>query len=158
MFLLLFGSLLLNATATRSGQWIALVFLFNNLLRTEEKSSVFSHLYITSRHYSIPILFIAVSVREENVWKEKQVLKQKVQSKNKAFLPWLLKCCALSWTNGHWLPECNQNQKLAKGVFVYSQGTVKSSGTEELPLQPKPIYLSQHSSVSMPISPAERTN
>lgn len=117
LLLLLFGSLLLTVTATRSGQWIALVFLFNNLLRREEKLSMFSHLYITAQHYSMSILFTVVSIREENVWKEKEVLK--VQKKDKAFLPWLLKCCALSWTSGHWLP-CNQNQKLAKGMFVLS--------------------------------------
>lgn len=37
----------------------------------------------------MPIFFIAVSLREENVWKEKQVLGEKVQKKDKSFLSWL---------------------------------------------------------------------
>lgn len=44
-------------------------------------------------------------------------VREKRQKKDIAFFPWLLKCCALSWTSGHWL-QCNQNQKLAKGMFV----------------------------------------
>lgn len=116
LLLLLLGSLLLTATTTRSGQWIALVFLFKNLLRREEKPSMFSHLYITPRHYSMSILFIAVSQRE---CVEEQVVRWKSEKEKHSFLPWLLKCCALSWASGHRL-QCNQNQELAKGMFLCS--------------------------------------
>lgn len=48
---------------------------------------MFSYLYITPQHYSMPIPFIAISLREENVWKGKAGGQRKSAKERQSFSP-----------------------------------------------------------------------